>query len=146
MLVRRMTVAALLATAMIAAACSGGDKEAPDVAVPADAQRLTVEVGDSVNFEPAALSVQAGKPVILTVRNTGNTDHDLVIPYLPATDVKTAEKGGHGHGPAGAIVGHPKLKGEVTVQFTPTTPGVYDVSCSLPGHRELGMVGTLTVT
>jgi uncharacterized cupredoxin-like copper-binding protein len=143
-MVKRIAVLALVVAGLaVAAACSGGEKEST---TPADVQRVTVLVGDSVSFTPAALTVEARKPVLLTVRNTGNTDHDLVLLSLPATNVKSAEKGGHGHGPAGAIVGHPKPKGEVTVSFTPTTPGTYDITCSLPGHRELGMVGTLTVT
>jgi uncharacterized cupredoxin-like copper-binding protein len=140
---RRYLLAMASAGLVLAAACSDGEKEA---AAPVDAQRVTVLVGDSVRFEPSQLTVQAGRPVLLTVRNSGNTEHGLVIPALPATDVVQAERGGDGHGPSGAIIGHPKTKGEVTVRFTPTTPGTYDITCSLPGHRELGMVGTLTVT
>lgn len=31
------------------------------------------------------------------------------------------------------------------ILFTPTTPGSYMFYCGIPGHRELGMKGTLVV-
>ncbi|MFN8558462.1 MAG: cupredoxin domain-containing protein [Dehalococcoidia bacterium] len=138
---RSLLFGALTLLALAGAACSSGGGTAA-----ADVQRLTVLVGDSMSFEPAALTVQRGRPVQLTVRNTGATEHDLVIPALPVTNVKGVETGGHSHGAGSAIVAHPKLKGEVTVSFTPTTAGVYDIACSMPGHSQLGMAGTLTVT
>ena len=34
---------------------------------------------------------------------------------------------------------------QVTVTFTPTDPGTYEFYCTIPGHREAGMVGSLVV-
>lgn len=33
----------------------------------------------------------------------------------------------------------------VTATFTPVEPGTYTFYCDIPGHRELGMAGTLVV-
>jgi uncharacterized cupredoxin-like copper-binding protein len=129
---------------ILAAACTTA--AAPNEAASGDVQDVTVLVGDSMSFSPAALSVRAGTPVQITVRSTGNTDHDFVIPSLPATAVRNAGKADHAHGGPGAIVGHPRTMGQVTISFTPTKPGTYEYVCTLPGHREMGMVGTLTVT
>jgi uncharacterized cupredoxin-like copper-binding protein len=35
---------------------------------------------------------------------------------------------------------------KATVQFTPTAAGTYQFYCAEPGHKEAGMVGTLTVS
>jgi uncharacterized cupredoxin-like copper-binding protein len=138
-------LAALALLALLAAGCSSGS----DDSVPADAQRVAVTVGDALLFDPRALTLQAGKPVALTVKNIGNTDHDFTVMEMDATNVKNKIDGGEshtGHSMAGVVVGHPKKNGEVTIQFTPTRPGTYEFYCSVTGHREAGMKGVLTVT
>jgi uncharacterized cupredoxin-like copper-binding protein len=141
---KRLAMFVLAVVGLTAATdCSGGETEAT---APADAQRLTVSFGDSLQFDPPTLTVQAGKPVLLTVQHLGTTDHDFSIRDMPVKDVTNKVEGGHGHGGAGMVVGHPKAKDEVTVRFTPTTAGTYEFFCSVTGHRELGMVGALTVT
>jgi uncharacterized cupredoxin-like copper-binding protein len=127
----------------LAAGCTAGND---DDTVPPDAQRLTVTFGDALTFDPPVLTVQAGRPVVLTVRNTGGTDHDLAITGMPARDVKNKVEGGHGHPPGNVIVGHPKTNSEVTIRFTPTATGTYEFYCSVTGHREAGMKGTIIVT
>jgi len=37
------------------------------------------------------------------------------------------------------------LEGSTTLFIVPTVDGVYDVLCTIPGHAELGMTGTITV-
>ena len=34
----------------------------------------------------------------------------------------------------------------LNVEFTPSTPGEYEFFCTVAGHKEAGMVGTLIVT
>ena len=130
-----------------AAAPTSFDQQA--AAASADTQRLTVTVGDALAFAPATLSVQVGRPVVVTVPNAGNTDHDFTIMGMPATDVKSATPGKKGmeHGSHATIVGDPKLKSTVAVRFTPTAPGANEYQCiMLPGHADQGMRGTITVT
>ena len=140
---RRMLFVALTLLGLVAVGCSSGDEKDD---IPADAQRLTVSFGDALQFDPPTLTVQAGRPVVLTVKNVGGTDHDFAVRDMPASDVKSKVEGGHGHGGAGVVVGHPRAKGEVTVRFTPTAPGTYEFYCSVTGHKDAGMKGTLTVT
>jgi uncharacterized cupredoxin-like copper-binding protein len=138
----RILFIGLVFVAALGVACSSGDDKD---ATPANAQHLTVSFGDSLEFAPPTLTVQAGRPVVLTVRNTGNTDHDFAVRDMPAKDVTSKVEGGHGHGGPGLVVGHPKAKGKVTVRFTPTTPGTYEFFCSVTGHRDAGMKGLITV-
>jgi uncharacterized cupredoxin-like copper-binding protein len=32
-----------------------------------------------------------------------------------------------------------------SLEFTPTKPGTYEFECTVPGHKEAGMRGTLVV-
>lgn len=60
-------------------------------------------------------------------------------------DEEAPEEGSHSH--ENATVHLHTVAGEaVTAAFTPTEPGTYEFYCSVPGHREAGMVGTLIVS
>jgi nitrite reductase (NO-forming) len=77
-------------------------------------------------FSPATLQVAAGRQLTLTLANEGTMEHDLTIDAL---GVKLVAKPGT------------LTKGE----FTFDKPGTYDYYCSIPGHKEAGMRGSITV-
>ncbi len=113
-------------------------------------QEITLE-GVDTQFSLTTLAVTAGTPVKLTFKNIGVLEHDfsvLEISVEDVTDSGNAEDGGHD---MGAMTDTPDLHisakpGESGVlEFTPTKPGTYDFVCTTPGHKELGMVGTLVV-
>lgn len=102
----------------------GGSGADPSQPLPG-ATELTVS-GDEFGFSPAAITVDSGSPVNLTLVNTGLLVHDLTIPELGFV-----------------IVADP---GEsVTGGFVPERPGSYAFECSIPGHAQAGMTGTLIV-
>jgi uncharacterized cupredoxin-like copper-binding protein len=80
-----------------------------------------------VSFEPKALTIAADTDVTITVTNDGALQHDFVI---EDTDFATELIDGGGN--AELVVNLPA--------------GEYTYFCSVPGHREAGMEGTLTVT
>ncbi len=41
------------------------------------------------------------------------------------------------------VAAGPAAQGKLT--FTPSKPGTYEFFCTVAGHKEAGMVGTLTV-
>ena len=82
-----------------------------------------------LKFEPARITVKSGTPVRLTLTNDGALDHDWVVDNLDGKTVRVDAKS----------------KASATVEFTPTASGTYEFYCSVPGHREAGMKGTLVV-
>ena len=114
-------------------------------------QTLSVAANEFA-FVPAALSVQAGQPVTISLQNTGAVEHDWSIPEIEIS----GEAKSSGDTPSGHMMGdtgdEPKLHvaagigGKGTLTFTPSKPGTYEYYCTVAGHKEAGMVGTLTVT
>ena len=75
-------------------------------------------------FIPDVIEVKTGEKAKLHIRSSG--DHTFVINEL-GVNVQT---------PAGKTT---------TVEFTPNQKGAFKYYCSIPGHREAGMEGTLVV-
>jgi plastocyanin len=113
------------APAQPAAAQRGGGQAAQ--AGQQAAQAVTVTMTD-LKFSPETVRVKAGTPVQLTAANKGLIEHNWVVEVgdetfqLDARPGQTASK-----------------------TFTPTTPGTYTVVCTIPGHEQAGMKGTLIV-
>jgi plastocyanin len=109
----------LFAVAMLTA-CGGGGGGG-------GAQDVTVQGLDSFAFDPATLTATVGQTMNVTLVNTGALDHNFVIDEFNV-----------GLGP---IPGGQQSSGS----FTPDAAGTYEYYCDVPGHRDAGMVGTLTV-
>ncbi|MBW3633078.1 MAG: cupredoxin domain-containing protein [Chloroflexi bacterium] len=100
-----------------------GTPEAEEVEA-GGAAAITVESYD-IYFEPAEFSIPADTDVTVTLPNEGVTLHNFAIDVL-GIDVDIAP---------GST--------EETVINAPA--GVYEYYCNVPGHKQAGMVGTLTV-
>jgi uncharacterized cupredoxin-like copper-binding protein len=97
---------------------------AEDTADTADASAQTINMVD-ISFEPAELTIAAGTDVVINLTNSGAAEHTFTIESL-GIEVRVAPGG----------------TGSVTVN---AAAGTYDFICAVPGHKEGGMVGTLTV-
>ncbi|MBZ0303927.1 MAG: nitrite reductase, copper-containing [Anaerolineae bacterium] len=75
------------------------------------------------------LTANVGDTVRITVINGDPVLHNLVIDEFQVTTGDILQK-----------------DQSVTVEFTPDKPGNFAYYCATPGHREVGMWGTLTVT
>ncbi len=98
-------------------AASGGGEEA--------GSSITIESHD-IFFEPAAIEIPANTDVTVELPNLGAAAHDFSIDALGISIAL----------PAGAT--------ESVVINAP--PGEYEFYCNVPGHKEAGMHGILTVT
>jgi uncharacterized cupredoxin-like copper-binding protein len=133
-MLRRIELAELVLSAVALAACGaptgGAAKHTGGAAAAGGGQSVTVKSTDLMRFAPASLTVRANSPVSLTPDNSGAAlIHDFTIDNPGGQRVH--------------IVAQPNSRG--TGQFTPPA-GTYQFYCSQPGHREAGMVGTLTVS
>lgn len=104
-------------------------EEAPAGEAPAAAGggEVTVESLDTLRFEPAELTVGVGGTITMT--NAGVLPHDLFCDEL-----------------GGELI--PLLNGGESASWevpADAAPGTYTFYCSVPGHRDAGMEGTLTI-
>jgi uncharacterized cupredoxin-like copper-binding protein len=123
--------AAALVTVLAVAGCGGAtssaNKAVPGTSAPtASAVGVVLKLtGSEYSFAPSALKASAGRTTI-RFTNGGAVDHDFSIDAL------------HIH-----LVEKPGKTGEVTLTLT---PGTYTFFCAVPGHRQSGMQGMLTVS
>lgn len=121
---KRVVLIATAVTAIVVAACGGAAPPPPDPASPPPAAAEYSVSATEFAFDPGEFEVPAGSEVNITLVNGGTIEHDFVIDALD-------------------LVVHANV-GE-TVSGTVTIPaGTYDFYCSIPGHKQAGMVGTLT--
>ena len=80
------------------------------------------------NFDKDNVQVNQGDTVKVTFKNTGRIIHNWVL---------------RGHNVGTAIL---KPGASQTVQFTADKSGTFEYFCSVPGHREKGMLGSLSVS
>lgn len=142
---------AILGVLVLAISACGGDTAPQEDASPQAVTELSVTGTDALAFEPDEFTVPAGQQVTLEFAASPSAEHDFVI--TDAADHGSVGDVGHG---AHADEDHAETSGDlhvahadagqtVTATFTIDVPGIYEVHCSVPGHRESGMVATLTV-
>ena len=138
---RPAALCSLVATTLLVAACGGNDKNSdtgtrasatstPGTSAPktpSGALSLAPE-GDQLMFDTSELHAKAGK-VTIDFTNDSAISHDVVL-------IDSANK----------ILGQtPVFDGGTKSVSVTLKPGTYTYYCAVPGHREAGMQGTLTV-
>ena len=113
------------------------------------ATELTVQASDFA-YNPASVTVPAGQPVTLTLKNTGNIEHDFVVDKINVTDVEASDSGPAmhhqmGHEPEYDLHFFARAGDTAVLNFTALEPGTYEIFCSIEGHKEAGMIGKLIV-
>jgi plastocyanin len=120
------------------AAC--GD-DGTDTTPPANGQVSESVAVDDFSFEPATITVPTGAGVTLTLDNVGEFDHTwTLLGDGPSVDAAAGLDPGRILAEAVVAVGASE-----TLTFTAPAAGLYQVICTVEGHLELGMEGTLIV-
>jgi plastocyanin len=95
----------------------------------AGALKVSADASGALKFAPAALKAKAGKVTIsFTNPSSAGISHGLSLE-------------GNGVDKEGKIVGG----GQSTTLTVNLKPGTYTYYCPVPGHRQAGMVGRITV-
>lgn len=84
--------------------------------------------GTDFKLTPSTLSAEFGQEITVIFTNNGQYNHNFVISELGVTS-ETIAPGS-----------------STSVTFTPGRSGTFTYICSIPGHNEAGMHGTLKVT
>ncbi len=145
---RLLILISLTVFTLLLAACGGANNNADSSGDAAGSKSFEVSVKDEFTFQPNAITVQAGEEIEITFKNTGSVNHSFVIlneGVTPEDLVGASEDEEH---ELLVMEMHEIAAGESSTEtFTaPTQPGDYTFICTVPGHAQAGMVGTLTVT
>jgi plastocyanin len=110
-------------------ASSGGNQQPAQATGGAETLDVSSPADGGLIYEPNGLSAQPGN-VTITYDNPSPVPHSIAV----ATS-------------NGNVLGQvaPFTAGKQSVQLTDLAPGEYTFYCTVPGHREAGMEGTLTV-
>jgi uncharacterized cupredoxin-like copper-binding protein len=105
------------------------------------------EAGAKMFYSPKQLTLKVGKPYVLELVNVGKVKHEYTADeFFPTVAFRKAEDA------VGEYKGLSLTEGEVLpgkqldLYVIPTKAGTYTVVCEIEGHREAGMIGTVTVT
>lgn len=127
---RAVAALAVLAGTTIVAGCGGADDR---VTVPSESVRSSRVMLTEYAIAPAGLVVAQGD--VVEVENAGDLAHNLVIERGPDPNEDTEDLAA-----TPTFTGGESRKLKIDVP-----PGDYALACTVGAHRELGMVGTITV-
>ncbi len=113
-----LAAAILTGLGLLLAACGGG-------ATPPEPLNITI-TGKDIAFDVTTITARVAQQVNITYINTGILDHTFFIEgMVPEQKVAPGQT--------------------INFTFTPPAAGTYTYVCNVAGHKEAGMVGTLTV-
>jgi plastocyanin len=138
---RASTVLAVAAIAALGLAACGGDDDddttaattpATDTSASAGAGGSTVDIstppGSDLAYEQSNVTAKTGR-VTIDFNNQQAQQHDVVVEDSAGQDLGQTD-----------LISSSAASTDVELQ-----PGTYTFYCSVPGHEEAGMKGTLTV-
>lgn len=100
---------------------------------------------EEFKYLPDKITVNRLEPITLDFKNVGSIAHDLQIVNVkdnPFKILKMPDKSNH---ESSGIHVHALPNEEQKITFIPTETGNYKFVCTIPGHKEAGMIGEIVV-
>ncbi len=118
----------LVAVALLAAGCGGDGDENGEATTQAEGTtlQLAADPNGQLAFDKTSLDAPAGT-VTIDLTNDSSVPHNVEVEGNGVEETSDT------------------VTGESTSLTVDLEPGTYDFYCAVPGHREAGMEGTLTV-
>jgi uncharacterized cupredoxin-like copper-binding protein len=145
------SLAALVSAAMLLPAGAHDDHFSAGVPgnprLPARTVTVVMSDGDgAMKFTPDSLALRNGEQVRFVLQNKGALPHEFRLATAKDNDEHAAmmrEMPDMKHHEANAVTVSPGHSAEILWRFS--QPGTFEFACLIPGHREAGMHGTVTV-
>lgn len=139
---RLLAVSAVGLAGVLLAAC-GSDDPAAEASNTVERTDTVVAVGtDRLRFEPDGFTIPVGQQATLEL-TAASVEHDFVVE--DAAKVGVADADHQADDPDDLHVAHADAGETAQATFTIDKAGTYTVYCSIPGHRDAGMVASLEV-
>ncbi|MCU7944695.1 MAG: hypothetical protein KZQ87_18660 [Candidatus Thiodiazotropha sp. (ex Cardiolucina cf. quadrata)] len=125
-------------------------RDAPKIVADADWDKqrtVTVELSE-YRYTPDSLRLKTGIPYKMELLNRGRVKHYFTAPEFfraIATRKVQSNRDGEIKAPYFTVLEMMSNGGQLDLYFVPVRKGVYEVSCTIPGHTEQGMLGRLIV-
>lgn len=113
-----------------------------------DAKATTAKIElKEMSFTPKDLTLEAGKPYVIELSNTGKVKHEFsASKFFRSAAVRKVETDAS-EVKAPFFTEIEVLAGKTVKLFViPVTTGSFETLCEIPGHLEAGMRGTINVT
>ena len=143
---KAITLFALVLSAIAVVACGGSDSSSTSTTSTSGAAAPTSNGGGGGGGSGSAVKLSADPSGALKFdtdslsAKAGNVTIDFDNPAAISHDVSVEDSSGKELGTSDLIA-----QGKTTLDLSNLKPGTYTYFCTVPGHREGGMEGTLTV-
>ena len=110
------------------------------------ARKVRIELGEMF-FKPKNVTLEAGKPYVLELVNNGDVEHEFTADKFFRSVATRKIESANSEVKVPFFTETEVFAGKtVELLVIPVIPGTFEMLCLIPGHREAGMEGTITVT
>ncbi|HSO59078.1 MAG TPA: cupredoxin domain-containing protein [Paenisporosarcina sp.] len=109
---------------------------------PTEIKKIVIETF-GMSYSPEEVIVEKNKPIVLELKNSDQIEHDIEI---KETSFNMVSESTHQHEVEENVFHlHAKPQSTSKITFSVNKVGTYEFYCTIPGHKENGMVGKFVV-